>query len=284
MADLWKNDPQYQNVDDVLQKWRQEDCMLGEERFVHRFDHELPLTEESATVAGEDVNIIESEVRGLVVLTQTCDIVRQCVERPFIEVAPIVEVTELVAHEIERGRRPVYAVIPALRHLRLVADLDRTMTVEKSVVAKWTRTEGCRTDDEMRRFSLALTRKRARFAFPDDFTELVAKLQSRLLEKHDRQSDEGHALRALREIRVRAAPSWSAPEVELIFWFIREEDDIDFRGTGWESWCEVWLQLIPSSGRFRQVEGFVAALEDLTAKDYVESDPLDLDYLSTRRG
>jgi hypothetical protein len=89
-------------------------------------------------------------------------------------------------------------------------------------------------------------------------------------------------LRALREIRVRAAPSWNAPEVELTFWFIREEDEIEFRGQGWESWLDVWLQLITSSGRFRHVEGFVAALEDLTAKDYVESDPLDLDYLSTR--
>lgn len=249
---------------------------------MHRFDRELPLTEESIAVAGEDVDFTESAVRGLVVLTQTCDIVRKSVERPFIEVAPIVEVTEPVAHDIERGRRPMYAVIPALRNRRLVADLDRTMTVEKSVVARWTRTAGCRTDDEMRRFSLALARKRARCAFPDDFTAFATKLQSHLVEKHDRQSDEGRALRALREIRVRAAPSWDAPEVELTFWFIREEDELDFRGQGWELWLDVWLQLIPPSGRFRQVEGFVAALEDLTAKDYVESDPLDLDYLSTQ--
>jgi hypothetical protein len=199
-----------------------------------------------------------------------------------MEVAPIVEVAEPVAHEIERGRRPMYAIIPTLRNLRLVADLDRTMTVEKAVVAKWTRTEGCRTDDDMRRFSWALARKRARCAFPDDFTEFATKLQSRLLEKHDRQSDEGRALRALREIRVRAAPSWDAPEVELTFWFIRKEDEMDFRGKGWESWLDVWLQLIPPSSRFRRVEGSVAALEDLTAKDYVESDSLDLDYLSTR--
>jgi hypothetical protein len=156
------------------------------------------------------------------------------------------------------------------------------MTVEKSVVAKWARTEGCRTDDEIRRFSLALARKRDRFAFPDDFTKFVERLQKRFIEKHDRQSEEGRALRALREIRVRASPSWDAAEVELIFWFIREEDEIDFEGQGWESWFASWLRLIPPSGKFKSVNGLVTTLEDLTARDYVESDRLDLDYLSTR--
>ena len=156
------------------------------------------------------------------------------------------------------------------------------MTVEKAIVAKWPRTVGCRTDYEVRRFSLALARKRARSAFPDDFTAFIKKLQSRLLEKHDRQSDEGRALRALREIRVHAAPSWDATEVELTFWFIREEDASDFEGKSWDSLLDVWLKLIIASGRFEPVNGAVMALEDLTAKDYVESDPLDLDHLSTR--
>lgn len=249
---------------------------------MHRFDSGLPLTEESTAVAGEGVDLAESAVQGLVVLTQTCDIVRRSIDRPFLEVAPILEVSEQVAHEIERGRRPQYAIIPTLRSRRLAADLDRTMTVEKAVVAKWSRTAGCRTDDEARRFSLALARKRARVAFLDDFTEYVKTLQSRLEEKHDKQSDEGRALRALREIRVHADPSWDATEVELTFWFIREEDEMDFDGKPWDSLLEDWLKLIPASGRFKPVNGAVMALEDLTARDYVESDPLDLDYLSTR--
>jgi hypothetical protein len=282
MTALGKNDPQYQAVDAALQEWRQGDCVLGEQWFMYRFDPELPLTKESTAVAGEGGDLAESAVEGFVVLTQTCDIVRKNTERPFIEVAPIVEVSEQVVHEIARGRRPLYAVIPTLRAQRLVADLDRTMTVEKAVVAKWPRTAGCRTDEEARRFSLALTRKRARFAFPDDFTAFTGKLQSRLQERHDRQSDEGRALRALREIRVRAAPSWDAVEVELTFWFIREDDASDFEGKSWSDLLEVWLQLIPISGRFRPVQGVVIMLEDLTAKDYVESDPLDLDHLSTR--
>jgi hypothetical protein len=256
--------------------------VLGEHWFIHRFDPAFPLTEASAAVRDQGVDLAESAVRGLVVLTQTCDIVRASRERPFLEVAPLVEVSAQVAHEIERGRRPVYAIIPALRTHRLVADLDRAMTVEKAVVAQWIRIAGCRTDTEARRFALALVRKRARVAFPDDFTAWVARLQARLLERHDKQSEEGRALRALREIRVRAAPSWEATTVEVTFWFIREEEAMDFDGKRWDILLDGWLQLMPAAGRFRHVHGAVLALEDLTAKEYVESDPLDLDHLSTR--
>ena len=282
MAVPGQDHPHYHRVDAALQAWRQGDCVLGEYWFIHRFDPTLPLTEASAAVRDQGVDLAESAVRGLVVLTQTCDIVRKSMERPFIEVAPIVEVSAQIAHEIERGRRPLYAIIPALRARGLVADLDRTMTVEKAVVAQWARIAGCRTDAEARRFALALVRKRARVAFPDDFTALVERLQLRLLEKHDKQSAEGRALRALREIRVRAAPSWDATTVEVTFWFIHEEEAIDFEGRRWDALLDGWLNLMPASGRFRRVHGAVLALEDLTAKDYVESDPLDLDYLSTR--
>jgi hypothetical protein len=53
---------------------------------------------------------------------------------------------------------------------------------------------------------------------------------------------------------------------------------------GWDALLNAWLQLMPAAGRFKTVDGMVVALEDLTAKDYVESDPLDLDHLSTREG
>jgi hypothetical protein len=38
--------------------------------------------------------------------------------------------------------------------------------------------------------------------------------------------------------------------------------------------------LVPPSERFTLVEGAIVGLDDLTARDYVESDPLDLDRLS----
>ena len=269
-----------QEIDAALQKWCQGDYVLGEQWFIQRFNPQRPLTDESKDVAEKEVDLAEYEVRGFVVVTQTCDIVRSCASRPFIEVVPLLEVNEKYLHDIQRGRRPQYAYIPGAAEHRLVADLDRVMTVEKAVVAEWERKAGCSDDGEVRALGKALARKRIRFAFPDDFTELARKLQGRLQDKHDNASIEGEALRALREIRVRAAPSWNDAEIELMFWFIRHEEQIQFQGTGWEQQLTKWLALIPESGRFQSIEGLVVTLEDMTAKEYVESDPLDLDHLS----
>ena len=65
-------------------------------------------------------------------------------------------------------------------------------------------------------------------AFPDEFEMAANRLQKRWLEKHDKQSPEGAHLRALREIRVRAAPSWDASEVHISFWFVKESDPVGF--------------------------------------------------------
>lgn len=43
-----------------------------------------------------------------------------------------------------------------------------------------------------------------------------------------------------------------------------------------------WLDRVPPQGRFVDVSGLVQSLDDLTARDYVDSDPLDLDHLSSR--
>ena len=91
----------------------------------------------------EDMDNAEAEVLGLSVVTQTCDLVRRCEDRPFVEVCPLVEVEDSTLHEIQRGRRPNYAFIPGVAERSLVADLDRVMTVEKSVVATWDRVRGC---------------------------------------------------------------------------------------------------------------------------------------------
>lgn len=272
------------SVDATLVTWRQGDCVVGEQWFVFRTDLARPLTAEGTAAAAEGVDTAESAVFGFMVLTQTCDLVRKCGERPFVEVCPLVEVDEAQQREIERGRRPSYAFLPALAARRLVGDLDRVMTIEKAVVARWGRVPGWRTDAEARRLSLALARKRARMAFPDDFVAFATPLMSRMSSKHDKQSDEGRALRALREIRVRAEPSWDAGEVRLAFWFIRDADDVTFEGARWDMLLDEWEKRIPKAGRFIDVQAAVLSLEDLTAREYIESDPLDLDYLSTRDG
>lgn len=273
-----------QQVDQQLEDWRQGDCVVGEQWFLFRTDVARPLTDDGAAAAEEGAENAEAEALGFAVVTQTCDLVRRCGDRPFVEVCPLVEVEESVLREAERGRRPNYAFIPGVADQRLVADLDRVMTVEKSVVAGWERVQGCLDDDDTRRLSLALARKRARTAFPDDFVAFASPLMKRMSSKHDKESDEGRALRALREIRVRAAPSWDADEVGLMFWFIRNEDEPTFENQGWDHYLGAWLERVPKKDRFIDVAGVVTTLDDLTAREYVESDPLDLEHLSSREG
>jgi hypothetical protein len=277
-----ENDNWIEEVDTALKQWCQGDYVLGEHWFVQRCNPHRPLTKASKEAAKEEIDLAEEEVRGFVVVTQTCDIVRSCRSRPFVEVVPLVEVNQQQIPDIQKARRPQYAYIPGVARHNLVADLDRVMTVEKAVVAEWKRQLGCQNDEEIRALGQALARKRVRFAFPDDFVIFVGKLQERIKKKHNKSSNEGDALRALREIRVRASPSWNSLNIELMFWFIRDEKQADFQGLEWNQLLETWLQLIPKSGRFKKVDGLVVALEDMTAKDYVESDSLDLDHLSSQ--
>jgi hypothetical protein len=44
------------------------------------------------------------------------------------------------------------------------------------------------------------------------------------------------------------------------------------------------LKRVPATGRFTEVDGAVLTLDDLTAREYVESDPLDVDHLSSTEG
>lgn len=270
-------------IDEALKHWRQGDCVLDEQWFVFRMAPGAPLTDDAVAAAADGAENAEGAVVGFAVLTQTCDIVRDCGDRPFVEVCPLVTVDEDKLNEIKRGHRPNYTHIPGVSDHRLVADLDRVMTVEKAVVAQWDRVAGCLDDNDARRLSLALARKRARIAFPDDFVSFVGPLKNRMSTKHDRESDEGRALRTLREIRVRAAPSWDAESIQLMFWFIRNEDQPTFEKQGWDALLTAWLSRIPAGGRFAEVLGMVLTLDDLTAREYVESDPLDLDHLSSRR-
>ncbi len=67
-----------------------------------------------------------------------------------------------------------------------------------------------------------------------------------------------------------------------MFWFIRDEGSPSFKGKNWNSYREQWLRRVPTAGRFNSIDGAVQILDDLTAREYVESDRLDFDHLSTR--
>lgn len=279
-------------INAALEHWRQGDVTLdvGLE-FVHLADLSRALSPasqqaaESITEVGEVLPVdpvpLLDEVPGLVVLSQSCDIVRNCEQRSFIEVAPLVEVPHDQLQAVARLKRPAFAYVPALAAQGLVADLDRVMTIEKSILARCQRLPGWATDDEARSFAEALARKHARFAFPDDFNEAAGELKKRLTKRHEKDHAEGAHLRALREIRVRAAPSWDDEAVYLSFWFVKDTEPQNHT-PAWDEWADEWTALFDQSKRFTVEASIVCRLEDMTGRDYVESDRLDLDQLSAR--
>ena len=280
-------------IDEALCTWRQGDISLDPGlEFLHFADlsrPHSPASRQAAASLEEKGEAIEpgstpvlDEARGMVILSQTCDVIRGCRDRPFVEVAPVIEMSGREVEEIRRLKRPAFAYVPAMAEDRLVADLDRTMTVEKALVAGWTRTPGWETDQEQRSFAATIARKRSRFAFPDDFVAAAQDFQHRLVDKHDKRTPEGAHLRTLREIRVSATPSWDADPVHLAWWFIKD-DDPEGVDAHWPKFLDQWLALFDWSGRFRLDTLIACRLEDMTARDYVESDLLDLDRLSIPR-
>lgn len=278
------------SINDAMRRWSQGDVVLQPNiDFVHLADHQqahsLPSSQLQQSTTGDvatSLVAVLSRVVGIVALSQTCDLQRDWRDRPFAEVAPLVKVTSEELAAIQRLKRPAFAYLPAVADRGLVVDLDRIMTVEKAVLTTWRPLPGVTGDNERRDFGRALARKWARMAFPDDFIAAAQQIRKRFLEKHHRQSEEGAHLRALREIRVSAAPSWNDPVVAVTWWFIREAEPRDF-AANWAIWTERWMDRFDSSGRFRTDACFVAELDDLTAREYVESDKLDLDQLSVER-
>ena len=107
------------------------------------------------------------------------------------------------------------------------------------------------------------------------------RLQAHLKRQHNRHGSEGAHLQALREIRIRAAPSWEHPTVSLFLWFVKEADPAGF-DPAWHDYIDKWMDRLDAKGRFTVDDAVVCGLEDMTARDYVESDRLDLDQLSSQ--
>jgi len=275
------NTDEYQDIVDALGSWQQGDCALGVSGFIYRFKTTRPVTPESRS-AGDESDVVEAEVPGFVVVTQTCDILRAVPDRPYIDICALVKCPNWTSmEEIKKGLRPRFAIVPGVADREAVADLDQVMTIEKPVLASWTRVQGCRTDNELRAFAAAISRKFSRFAFPDDFVAASGKLVDAIRRKHGKpESDEGKALRELREIRVAATPDWNADKVHLQFFFLRRDAQNSVFNQTWDHWLAKWLGLMLPSGRYISVDGVVLPLSRMQADEYVASDQLDLDHLS----
>jgi hypothetical protein len=281
---------------ETLAEWWQGDVVLdGAPIFFHLADLSWPVTPSSRdlaaktpvpSIAADPIEGVQTEPHGIVVVSQTCDIVRDWGDRPFIEISPLVLVEPEDVHKIRTMQQPRYAYVPAVADRYLVADLDQTMTIEKAVLAQLTdkRIPGCTTDAERRAFAFALGRKRQRPAFPNEFVHAVSKLAGRVKDKHDAKSPQGELARILREIRVHPQPNWYAAAVTVTFYFIvNTADDLKKIGKQHRDVISNWTALFAPTPAFTMSTDMpvsICCLSDITAEDYVNSDPLDLEYLT----
>lgn len=244
-----------------------------------------PLTPQSATAQSDGLTCVITESDQLAIITQTCDIRRDAGVRPFLLLARVVTLDEPIAGEARAGHRPRYVPLMELDANAFV-DMDVVVTVEKSALLDVEATPGLAGDAARRRFGIAVGRVHSRFAFPDDLAVALQGVVTRIRQKHAKGSPEGQALSTLEAIRVTASPSWTAAEIAVFISFCpatRASANSVLTDDEWDQLVDGWLRQAEPTGAIASVDGAMIPLEELTALEYVESDPLDLDHLSWSR-
>lgn len=266
------------------ENWQQGDVILAPEAlsFVHWADLGNPLSDTAKAVAADEnsgLDVVVSEVSGFVIVTQTCDLVREATKRPYVELAPIVEAAnEADYKQICKLAQPRYVAIPALAEKRLVADLDRVMTVERPVLAGLSRVEGLRNDAERRQFARALARKRARAALPDAFVESFRPVADHLKAVLKKKDAEANHLDAIKEIRVKPEPAWDSEKVLItVYLFKVEAEGITY---DWAKTAKAWEAMFKPNEQYAELFMQVVRYDQIDALTYLSSDEIDFDNLS----
>jgi hypothetical protein len=266
-----------------LAEWQQGDFSLGCGNFLFRDVSEL-------TDDGEDDGgaVFDSEIVGFAVISQTCDVVREPERIPYVSVCPMVVVDAKRMGEIERGQAPRFGLLSATPD-EVVVDFSRTMSVTKNLLVSWGRQRGCGDESQQLEFARALESFFGRFAFPDAFVASVASLRKAILSKYPKgESDLGKAVRSIREIRAYPHASWSdMAAVPITFIAILEDEGRRELADREEIRKQIWpkISAIDWQGPFSlHKDGLdLATLGDLTAADYLNSYPLDVNSLSFAR-
>lgn len=290
------------------------------------------LAEASAPLSAEAADIVASEgtdtglivvphaVDDVVLLTQTCDLQFTTAGEHRCLVAPVMHVSEQVAHEALRGRRPGLAGLPWVDSTA-VADLSRITTVERSVLVGTVSRGRPRTPVERFHFAETIGRYLMRPALPDPVNVVLSPFVKRIAEKHDRESAEGRCAHKVSELRVEATPDIDDPQPGLNVLMILDEDELprlperaqvdDHRidtlinagctlvadavekagdpitkREAWMALAECWIKpaadLVPSIDGVGSVEITVMNGEELSYARSLSAPILDLRYLTTR--
>lgn len=261
---------------DAVQQWRQGDYSLTMPGIVLVDD----------TEDGNFVPFLDENLLGLVVVTQTCDIVNVAKGKDYVVVCPLIEVNEQSLNEVMKGRAPSAAVLEHPPVPEAVVDFGRMMSVHKRVLTKFERMPGFSSDAGRMAFADALQRKHGRFAFPDKFnSEILSKLRERAQSAHKKiGSAHGKVYRSIRTVRAAAEPNWDATEISIRFFYVIEPD-----AKREATRAEIAVTLTEHFKKLKWPSGYVAAdpafelllLEDMNAADWISSQPIDWDFISS---
>lgn len=265
-----------------LGAWRQGDFALDVGGFVFGAQ---PDEEDLAEDGDLKIAVRESvdQIVGAVIVSQTCDIVRVRDDLDVVAVCPLVKRSWTEQTEIAKGRRPSLAIIENSPDGSFV-DLSRVMSVSKRLVQTWQRKSGFNGEQSRQRFASALERKFGRFAFPDDFNIAMSAFQKRVWSKHDKHSDHGKVYRSIRQIRFRAAPNWSAARIEIAIIAILNEPnalEIEREKISAELKSQVAKIELPDGYRWAEPKFVLLSLSELSARELLESQQADFDFLSS---
>jgi hypothetical protein len=250
----------------LLDEWRQGDLAFEAIKLpIVALDGQEPLWQEIVAA------------HGVVVISQSCDIIRDVELRPYIQVAGLVPATDGEIAKAIRKETPSRIHLDCLLKRNLLIDLDAVATVHKSVVATWKRTAGCASDEERRSVAAGLARHRQRFAFPDSFNELVRPVRNWVESKRSKDGPFGNFVRAIFEMRVHC-DNWDKP-AELTFLIIVNHMPAEDEFTEWAKAAKTLEQKATRDG-YPQGEFRIVTYDDISAREYLDSDRLDWDGLS----
>lgn len=220
---------------------------------------------------------------GLVVVSQTCDVVNYGPGKDYVTVSPLVESTEERVKNARRGSSPSLAVLENPPSGSAAVDLGQTMSLHKSVLAGLERREGFDTDEARSRFGDAVARKYGRFAFPDAFSvEVLEPLRRKLQRGYGKDSDQSRAYGCIDSIRAVASPSWDGP-CTVGFRFVLADRERLVVGR------EVVDQHVAALvAAIKWPEGFTAespaytlmTRSEMSAAEWDDSQKVDLDFIS----
>ena len=124
-------DADFDRIDKQLETWQQGDIIRSPDLpFAFFANAATPLSlaaQQTDSMIGDPLVLVETVEVGFVILTQTCDVVRSCRDRPFLELAPLVAAPTLLVEETRRLKRASFAYHPAAARHGQVVDLDRIM-------------------------------------------------------------------------------------------------------------------------------------------------------------